>query len=162
MPDTSPTQLDRVIEQGEAAVMSVVEERLDVSKRVVDSGRAIRLRKLVHEEVVTVDEPLTTEVTDVERVAVDRAVDAAVAVRYEGDVMVIPVVEERLVTTKQLVLVEEIRVRRRTLPQRAPREITLRREEIVVERLDPASGEWRPVDPGAGAASPSAHDPAAA
>jgi uncharacterized protein (TIGR02271 family) len=160
--DTSLSEIGRVIDQDESVVMTVTEERLDISKRVVESGRAIRLRKLVHEEVVTVDEPLTTEVTEVERVAVDRPVDEAVAVRYEGDVMIVPVVEERLVTRKQLVLVEEIRVTTRKLPRSAPSETTLRREEIIVERLDPDSGEWRRVDPSADGASPSPQGPATA
>ena len=160
--DTPLSEVDQVVDRDGSAVIAVTEERLDVSKRLVESGRAIRLRKLVHEEVVTVDEPLITEVTEVERVAVGRPVDEAVAVRYEGDVMIVPVVEERLVTRKELVLVEEIRVTTRKLPRSLPSETTLRREEIIVERLDPDSGEWRRVDPAADAASPSTQDPATA
>ena len=160
--DTPLSELGQVVDRDGSAVMTVTEERLDVSKRLVESGRAIRLRKLVHEEVVTVDEPLTTEVTEVERVAVGRPLDEPVAVRYEGDVMIVPVVEERLVTRKQLVLVEEIRVTTRKLPRPQPTETTLRREEIIVERLDPDSGEWRRVDPGADGAPPSPQGPATA
>jgi uncharacterized protein (TIGR02271 family) len=160
--DTLLSELGQTVDRDGSAVLTVTEERLDVSKRLVESGRALRLRKLVHEEVVTVDEPLTTEVTEVERVAVGRPLDEPVAVRYEGDVMIVPVVEERLVTRKQLVLVEEIRVTTRRLPRSAPSQATLRREEIIVERLDPDSGEWRRVDPGADAASPASQDPAAA
>ena len=159
--DTPLSEVDQVVDRDGSAVIAVTEERLDVSKRLVESGRAIRLRKLVHEEVVTVDEPLITEVTEVERVAVGRPVDEAVAVRYEGDVMIVPVVEERLVTRKELVLVEEIRVTTRKLPRSLPSQTTLRREEIIVERLDPDSGEWRQVDSGADAASPAAQDTAA-
>ena len=47
---------------------------------------------------------------------------------------------------KQLVLVEEIRVTRRSRARSAPQETTLRREQVIAERLDPASGEWRPID----------------
>jgi len=160
--DTPLSELGQAVDRDGSAVLTVTEERLDVSKRLIESGRAIRLRKLVHEEVVTVDEPLTTEVTEVERVAVGRPLDEPVAVRHEGDVMVVPVVEERLVTRKQLVLVEEIRVTTRKLPRSLPVETTLRREEIIVERLDPDSGEWRPVDdPAAEAAPPSLQDRAA-
>ena len=126
-------------------MMPVIEEQLDVTKRVVESG-AVRLRKIVHEEVVTVEEPLATQETEVERVKVERPVDAEVAVRYEGDVAIFPVVEERLVTRKQLVLVEEIRITRRTHTRSEPRQVTLLREEVVAERLDPESGEWRSID----------------
>jgi uncharacterized protein (TIGR02271 family) len=160
--DTPLSELGQAVDRDGSAVMTVTEERLDVSKRLVESGRAVRLRKLVHEEVVTVDEPLTTEVTEVERVAVGRPLEEAVGVRYEGDVMIVPVVEERLATRKQLVLVEEIRVTTRKLPRSAPSKTTLRREEIIVERLDPDSGEWRRVDPVADGASPSPQGPATA
>ena len=83
---------------------------------------------------------------EIERVAVNRPVDAPVAVRHEGDVTIIPVLAERIVTRTQLVLVEEIRITRHRETRPAPRQVTLRREEMVVERLDAASGEWRVVD----------------
>ena len=127
-------------------VVPVVEERPEVRTRLVDSGGAVRLRKVVHEEIVEVDQPLRIEEIAVQRVAVGRAIDGPVPVRHEGEVMIVPVVEERLVTRKQLFLVEEIRVTRKTELRRAAQQVTLRREEVVVERLDPASGQWRKVD----------------
>lgn len=129
----------------ECVVIPVVEERLEVGTREVESG-AVRLRKIVHQEAVNIEEPLTVEFTEVERVVIDRPIDVPVAVRYEGDVMIVPVVEERIVTFKQLVLVEEIRVTRRTRVESARGEVTLRREEVLAERLDPASGEWKRVE----------------
>jgi uncharacterized protein (TIGR02271 family) len=128
-----------------STAIPVIEEQLDITKRVVQSG-AVRLRKVVHEEVVTVEEPEETEVTEVERVAVNRPVEGEVKVRLEGDVMIFPVVEERLVTRKQLVLVEEIRVTRRKRSHSEPQQVTLRREEVIAERLDPESGEWRVIE----------------
>ena len=52
----------------------------------------------------------------------------------------IPVYEERLV--RQLVLVEEIHVRRRRESFEHTVATSLRREEVIVERLDPATHEW--------------------
>lgn len=132
------------VRDGRSVVIPVVEEQLQVGKRAVESG-AMRLRKIVHKDVVTIDEPLTVETTDVERVAIDRPIDAEMAVRYEGDVMIVPVIEERVVTLKQLVLVEEIHITRRTTVKSEPREVMLRREELIAERLDPVSGEWQAV-----------------
>ena len=126
----------------ESMRVAVVEESIHVGKRLVDTGR-VRLRKLVHEDHVTVDEPLTIQTVEIERVAIGRPVEGPVAVRHEGEVMIVSVVEERLIVSKQLVLVEEIRITRRTLDQRAPRNVAVRREEIIAERLDPASGEWK-------------------
>lgn len=134
------------VESTAVTVVPVVEERIDVRTRVSE-GAALRLRKLVHEEVVTVEEPLTTEVTEVERVAIGRPVDEAVAVRYEGETMIVPVLEERLVTRRQWVLVEEIRLTRRSVETRPPpRDVVLRREEVIAERLDRDTNEWKPVD----------------
>lgn len=129
----------------DATVIPVIEEQLQVGKRLVASG-AVRVRKLVHEDVHAFDESLSVESTDVERVAIDLPLESAVEVRYEGDVMIIPVVEERIVTRKQLFLVEEIRIRRRTQTKSEALETTLRREEVVIERLDPVSGAWFRVD----------------
>ncbi|HET9645188.1 MAG TPA: YsnF/AvaK domain-containing protein [Burkholderiaceae bacterium] len=141
-----PTDADREGERASVA-MPVIEERLDIARRVVQSG-AVRLRKVVHEEVVTVDEPGASQVTEVERIPMDRPVDTEVAVRHEGDTVIFPVVEERLVTRKQLVLVAEIRVTRCTRPRSEPQQVTLRREEVIAERLDPESGEWRVIEGG--------------
>lgn len=148
LPVAVPADPESASDEVESAVLPLLEERVNVRKRFVESGGALRLRKLVHEEVVTVDEPLTTEVTEVERVAIDRPVDEAVPVRHEGDTMIVSVVEERLVTVtrKQLVLVEELRLTRRSVVRHAPQDVVLRREEVVAERLDPATAEWKPVD----------------
>lgn len=162
-PDTTHADRGGPGDEVESTVVTVIEERLDVRKRLVESGGAVRLRKVVHEEVVTVDEPLTTEVTEVERVAIGRPVDEAVAVRHEGDTMVVSVVEERLVTVvrKQLVLVEELRLTRRSVVRHEPQDVVLRREEVIVERFDPASDEWKPVDPKTASSPGSRHDPSA-
>ena len=50
----------------------------------------------------------------VERVPVDRPVEAMPVVREEDGVLIVPVVEERLVVTKQLVLKEELQIRTQT------------------------------------------------
>lgn len=155
---------DKEVSSGERQflTMPVIQEKLDISKRVVQTG-AIRLRKIVHEEVITVDEPQEFEVTEVERVPINRPVDGELPVRYEGDVAIYSVVAERLVPRKELVLIEEIRVTRRTRQKpSAPQEVTLRREEVVTERLNVGSGEWKPLDSDAPAASEAAKPSAAA
>ncbi len=133
-------------EETATAVVTAIEERLDIGRRLVETGGGVRVRKLVHEETVVVDEAVTTETAEVERVAVGRPVDAPPAVRHEGETTIVPVLEERAVMRTQLVLVEEIRITRRRETRAVPREVTLRREEVVVERRDPASGEWHAVE----------------
>lgn len=130
---------------GETVVASALCEQLVVEKRLVETG-ALRVRKLVHEDRVTLDIPLTEEIAEVNRVKVDQVVAGPVPVRYEGDVMIVPVVEERVVTYTELILVEEIHIKRRQVNKSAREEVSLRREEIIVERLDPSCGEWPIVE----------------
>jgi uncharacterized protein (TIGR02271 family) len=126
----------------EETTVPVIEEQLDVGRRVVDTGPTVRLRKQVTEVPAHVDDSVAHEFVDVQRVPIGSVVDAAPAVRHEGDVMVVPVVEERLVTRKELVLVEEIHLTRRREVREVSADVNLRRERVVVERLDPESGQW--------------------
>ena len=82
------------------------------------------------------DEPFIREEVEVVRVAVGRQVDAPPPPREEGDTLIIPVLEEVLVVEKRLVLVEELHVSKRRVEERRPQSFTLRKEEVVAERLD--------------------------
>jgi uncharacterized protein (TIGR02271 family) len=124
--------------------LPVTEERLEVGREVVDTGRTLRLRKEVDAVPERVSEPVATDVVDVQRVPVGRVVDQAPAVRQEGDVMVVPVVKERMVIRKELVLVEEIRLTRRREVQQVQADVVLRHERVVAERFDPDRGVWHP------------------
>ena len=64
------------------------------------------------------------------RVPIDREVDAVPSIRTEGDVTIIPVVEERIVVRCQLVLREEVHVRnlRAVSTVRVP--VELRRQTV--------------------------------
>jgi uncharacterized protein (TIGR02271 family) len=123
----------------ESFALPVIAEELDVRRRRVETGR-VRITKRVHEREETVDEPLLREAVEVERVPIDRVVDAVVEPRQEGDTLIIPVLEERLVVTRQLVLREELRITRRRSEERRPQQVTLRSEEVLVERLGPGDG----------------------
>jgi stress response protein YsnF len=72
----------------------------------------------------------------VERVPIGKVVDEPPQVRREGDTIVIPVLEERLL--KQVVLVEEVHVRRRRHTENISEPVTLRRERVDIshDRLD--------------------------
>jgi len=119
-------------------VVPVVAETLDVQKRWVESGR-VRITKVVHQREEVVDEPLLREEVEVERIAVNRVVEGPVAIRHEGDVMIIPVLEEVLVVEKRMMLKEELHVRRRRVEESRPQRVILRTEEVAVERLEDKS-----------------------
>ncbi|QCR22044.1 YsnF/AvaK domain-containing protein [Pontibacter sp. SGAir0037] len=111
----------------------VIEEQLNVDKKVVETGRVFINKNVLHEEV-TVDIPTVNEEVEVERIAVNEFVDSAPAVRYEGDKMIIPVLREVSVVVKKLMVVEELHVTKRKIETPASQQVSLRKEELVVTR----------------------------
>jgi uncharacterized protein (TIGR02271 family) len=117
---------------GEA--VPLLEEELRVQKRSIATGK-VRVRSVVDtvEEVARAE--LADERVDVTRVPVGREIDAAPSVRTEGEVTIVPVVEEVLVVEKRLVLKEELHIRRRVAHENVEVPVTLRKQRAVIERL---------------------------
>ena len=92
------------------------------------------LRKSVQEFQQSLDETLAVRTFDVQRVVINRPVEAPPAIRSEGPTTVYPVVEERLILTKELILKEEIHVTQRDTERHDTQVVTLQREHIEVER----------------------------
>ena len=116
-------------------VIPVVEERLEVVRERVETGR-VRIRKSVEAREVVVNDPLKRETVRVEHVPINQVVTGDVPqVREEGDVTVIPILEERIVTRTELVLVEEVRIHRDHSEYHDPQRVTLRKEVVAVERF---------------------------
>jgi stress response protein YsnF len=124
--------------------LPVAEEQLEVGRKVVDIGM-LRLRKRVDEVPTHVREPVALETVDVRRVPIGRVVDEPPPMRQEGDVTVVPVLHERVVTRKELVLVEEVHLIRRREVVHAEAQVLLRRERVEVERLDPGNEQAEPT-----------------
>ena len=116
-------------------VLPVIEETLAVETRPVETGR-VRIRKVVHEREELVDEPLLREEVTIERVPVNRVVEGPIPVRSEGDTMIVSVLEEVLVVETRLLLTEELRITRRQTETHRPVPVTVRREDVTVERVD--------------------------
>ncbi|WP_437630235.1 YsnF/AvaK domain-containing protein [Sorangium sp. So ce854] len=118
-------------------IVPVVAQELEVMKRTVESGR-VRITKEVHERIEAVEEPLARERAVVERVAINQVVTEPPATRQEGDTLIVPIVEEVLVVEKRLVLKEELRITRvRSVEVSPPEHVTLRSEDVRVERVPP-------------------------
>ena len=131
---TSPSASASVaVEAAGTTILPILEERLDISRRTIETGK-VRLHKTVQEFEAVLDEPLAVRTYDIEHVLLNQPVETAPGVRTEGDTTIYPLVEEQLVLTKQLVLKEEIRVTRRDTERRDTQSVTLRREHLVVER----------------------------
>lgn len=115
--------------------LPVIEEHLRIEKERVRTGRVrVRTETATVEEMATAE--LSTETVEVTRVPIDMPVEQAPPVRTEGDVTIIPVLEEVLIVEKRLVLKEELHVRRRVSEEQVQVPVTLRKQHAVVDRID--------------------------
>ena len=116
--------------------MPVTAERLRVGRRVQPTG-TVRVTKRIRTRRVVVDGSVVRRDVRIDRVAVDRFVEAPVPPRREGDVLVISVMAEVPVVVTRLKVVEEIRLVPRSQTSARPQTVVLRSEEPIIERLPP-------------------------
>jgi uncharacterized protein (TIGR02271 family) len=117
----------------EVEVIPLIEERLLTDKVRVETGR-VRVRTEVDQRQEVVRDRLRRHHVDVQRVPRNIEVSEAPAARREGDITIIPVVEEVLVVQKKLMLVEELHVRQRITEEEIEQPVNLRVQRAVVER----------------------------
>ena len=124
----------------DTVTVPVLQEDARVERRVVDTGRGVRIHKSVAEHPCQIDERLAHDEVQVSRVPVDRivALDQAPATRYEGDTLVVPVLEEVLVVERRLRIKEELRITRTRREERHFDTVLLKQEQVSVERFDEA------------------------
>lgn len=118
----------------------IVQEEADVLKRSAQTER-VTVRTTAEEERVVLRDEVRHEHVEVTRVPVDREVSEAPAIHTEGDLTIVPMVEERLIVEKRLFLVEELHLRRTTSIESIELPTTLRRTRVEVEREDLESQE---------------------
>ncbi len=114
-------------------VIPLTEEQIRVGKRTVTTG-TVRL----HRDVETFTDSATVELRrigwEVDRVPVGQAYAERPEVRQEGDTMVYPLVEERLVVAREYFVVEEVRVRQVATTTERTANVELKRDVLTVER----------------------------
>jgi uncharacterized protein (TIGR02271 family) len=128
--------------------LPLIEERVRVDKVAVDQG-GYRVGKRVEVREDVVDEELRRDEVRIERRPIGRTLPAGSAPvpHHDGDTLVIPVLRETVVVEKRLVLVEEVRITRTAVTERVQQPVTLRAEQIEIERLD-ADAASRPSEKG--------------
>jgi uncharacterized protein (TIGR02271 family) len=124
--------------------LELAREELDVAKREIETGR-VRVTKVVREQEKLVDEALRHHEAEIQRVPVDRVVAEPVEPRYEGDTLVVPVLEEVMV--KQWRIKEEIRIRRKAVDTPHQQRVSLKTEELVIEREEAQPNPPSPMQP---------------
>lgn len=111
----------------------IVEEEARIIKRAVATEH-VTVRTRSEEEQVLVRDEVQRQHVEVTRVPLDQEVAVAPPVRTEGDVTIVPVLEERLVVEKRLFLVEELHLTRSRRSEQVELPTTLRRTRVEVER----------------------------
>ena len=122
-----------VADPKEVTAIPLLEEELAVSKREVVTGR-VRVRTVVDTREELVRQELETEHVSVTRVPIDRYVDAAPSVRTEGNVTIVPVLEEVLVIETRLLLKEEVHILRTVSTETVEQSVRLRQQRAIVEK----------------------------
>ena len=134
--DSFPTQVEATEHaQRVERVVPILAEDVVVGKRAVETGR-VRIHKTVQEHEEIVDEPLTQETVEVERVPINRIIERPIPTRQEGDVTIISITKEVLVVEKRLMFTEEVRITRRKSEFHEPQRVTLHTEEIAIEHSE--------------------------
>lgn len=117
---------------------------------VVDTiAGQVRVRTVTDTEDTTVERELYRSDVSVERVVVNRWIEAGAEVpttRTEGNVTIVPLIEEVLVVEKRMRLTEEVRITFNETTDTTHIPVQLRRQRAVVERAGP-DGVFVPQDP---------------
>jgi uncharacterized protein (TIGR02271 family) len=110
----------------------VVEEDINVAKHTQQAGE-VAVAKHVVQEQVNVPVQVTHEEVTINRVPVDRPVDASDRIVDEGDVIRVPLTEEVVTVDKEARVVEEIEIRKHAVTEQETVSDTVRREVVDVD-----------------------------
>ena len=123
---------DNNIAREQDIIIPVIEEQLKIETKVIETGK-IQITKHLkeHDEIINI--PLLHEEHLIEHATMNVFVDNMPSVRQEGDTMIIPVLKEVIV--KRIFLVEEIRITKKTVQTNAQETITLKQEEVTINRV---------------------------
>ena len=121
----------------EDRIIPIIEEVATLSTREVETAR-LRVRTIVEEKTTDVVAQLAKQELLVERRTVEREVAEAPQPYEDGDLLIVPIVEERLVVEKRLFVVEELLVRRVARTEEVHVPTTVRSMRAIIEHGDQA------------------------
>lgn len=125
---------EKTTQDATGQVIPVVEERVVITKEVVETGK-VHIRKRVSEEEAVVNLPLIQEGYLVERRPGSKdLLTTYPAVRHEGENTIIPVVREVLVVEKRYEVLEEIHIIKSITEVPHLQQITLLKESVDIRR----------------------------
>lgn len=122
----------------EEQMLPLYREEIAVSRRKVEKA-VVRIATVTHAREAVVDEQLTHERVEIERVPIGRVIEVVPPVREEGDITIIPVVEEIVVVERRLILKEEVRLRRVRVTEQHVETVVLREQNALITRTETGS-----------------------
>lgn len=126
-----------MIETEHDKIVRLHSEDLQITRERI-AGDTVRVRTVTSQHDRLVEEQLVHERVEIVRVPIGRVVDTVPDVRQDGDVTILPVVEEEIVVQKRLILKEEVHLRRVSVAEVHRETVILREQEAVIARI-PAS-----------------------
>ena len=119
-------------------VLPLVEEVVRIDKRTVATG-GVRIETVTDTIETRVQREVSGERVEVERVPVGTPIEIGAEPprpRTEGNVTIVPVLEEIVVVEKRLRLTEELHVTRHTVTETVETPVALRKQRAIVHRLN--------------------------
>lgn len=126
----------------DAQMIPLIEEQLTVGKREVETGR-VRLSRETEEFMQQITMPFQHTSWQLEHVPVNQVVAEVPAIRQTDDLIVFPLVEERLVVTRELFLREEVHARKVITTIEKSASFPLKRD-ILKETRTPSTPDTTP------------------
>jgi uncharacterized protein (TIGR02271 family) len=118
----------------DSSVLQLFAEDAEVSRQTVETGR-VRISKTTHTRNHLIDELLARTNVEVKTIPIGRVIEAIPPVQDDGNLMIIPIVEETLVVERRLVLKEELHIRRVHTTERYQETVKLRHQTSQITRL---------------------------
>jgi stress response protein YsnF len=135
----------RLDQAGSKITIPVSEEVVEVTPRVVELGH-LHIQKKTDEYLDEQTVRLSQHEVQVERVPIDEIIDQPIEPYMDGDVYVVPVIEEEVVIQRRLRLKEELRVHRTVVERDETIQTPFRRERVVVNEHRYDNREDEPVE----------------
>lgn len=139
-----PGPADGAAAAADEEILALHSEDLVVGKRVVDRS-IVRVATVTRSHDHLVEEELMHRRVEIVHVPMGYFVDAVPPVREEGDLTIMPVVEEIVIVERRLLFKEEVHIRRVRQTAQHVETVALRRQEAVVTRTPIATADETPV-----------------
>lgn len=119
--------------EGRETILRLFAEKVSIGKMRVTTGR-VGVSVVTRKKQLPVNGLLSSETAEIECVPLGVPVERIPEVRSEGDTLIVPVVDEILRIERQLILKEEIRIRRVRSSRVHQELVTIREQKVSIRR----------------------------